>query len=83
MLKFIAHDSKDQNAYEIRIDPHGHANLENDFAQSLTYLIGLKKTDPLGWPLFLRSAFTRFAIDIKAKKATNNFNDDFNMKIYL
>jgi len=50
--------------YELRITPNGMVNIEKDYLASLTYFIGIKKLNPLAWPLFLRVAITSFAIEL-------------------
>ena len=58
-------------------------NIEKDYLASLTYFIGIKKLNPLAWPLFLRVPITNFAIELQSRKNQNKFNADYNMKIYL
>lgn len=80
LLKLLNNQYED---YELRITPNGMVNIEKDYLASLTYFIGIKKLNPLAWPLFLRVPITNFAIELQSRKNQNKFNADYNMKIYL
>lgn len=60
LLKLMSHEEKSLSMedsyrpYDVRINPKPFENLEKDYDCSLSYLIGIKKLDPIAWPLFLR-----------------------------